>query len=315
MARMKLQFQKQPRVDFDLRSLEIFQKVVELGSFSKAAKAVYLAQASVSERIATLENNVGTKLLDRLGRTVVPTRAGNLLYRHSLALLSMKKNACLELEDFLGLKRGEIHIGGSTIPGEYILPKVIGRFRDKYPDIAITLDIAPSAQIEARVFEGELELGIIGSKSTNKAAANNELWKDELVVAVASDHAWSKRKSVSIEELKGQALIIRQAGSGTLKILQEHIRGLLQEGLEDFQIVARLGSSTAVKEAVKAGLGVSVISSRALETELEAGTLKALRIKKLPLIRKFYLVRDKRRHASPLCRVMVEFLLETSHER
>jgi DNA-binding transcriptional LysR family regulator len=114
-----------PSIDFDLRQLEIFRNVMELGSFSKAADAVCLAQASVSERIATLESMVGTRLLDRLGRQVVPTKAGEILYKHATLLLDMKKTACLEIQDFLGVKRGEIHIGGSTIPGEYILPRLI----------------------------------------------------------------------------------------------------------------------------------------------------------------------------------------------
>ncbi len=121
---------KTTTIDFDLRQLEIFQKVVELKSFSKAAEAVYRAQASVSERIASLENQIGTRLIDRLGRQIVPTRAGELLYKHALLLLDMKKTACLEIQDFLGLKGGVLKIGGSTIPGEYILPKVIGRFRE-----------------------------------------------------------------------------------------------------------------------------------------------------------------------------------------
>ena len=100
-----------PYIDFDLRQLEIFCKVVELGSFSKAADAVYLAQASVSERIATLEGMVGIKLLDRLGRQIVPTKAGELLYKHAILLLEMKRTALLEMKNFLGRKQGEIHLG------------------------------------------------------------------------------------------------------------------------------------------------------------------------------------------------------------
>jgi len=98
-------------IDFDLRQLEIFCKVLELESFSKAANAVFLAQASVSERIATLESMVGTRLFDRMGRQVVPTAAGKLLYKHACLLLEMKKDACNEMQDFLGIKKGEIYIG------------------------------------------------------------------------------------------------------------------------------------------------------------------------------------------------------------
>jgi DNA-binding transcriptional LysR family regulator len=150
-----------PSVDFDLRQLEIFQKVVELGSFSKAGETVHLAQASVSERIANLENAVGAKLLDRLGRQVVPTKLGELLYKHALSILDMKRTICLELEDFLGVRKGTINLGCSTIPGEYILPNVIGRFGEQYPHVSVSLSIGDSREIETRVLEGNFELGVI----------------------------------------------------------------------------------------------------------------------------------------------------------
>ncbi len=170
-------------INFDLRQLEIFCRVVELKSFSKAASAVFLAQASVSERIATLEKMIGTRLLDRLGRQVVPTRAGKLLYRHAIGLLEMKKTACLEMEEFLGIKQGQICIGGSTIPGEYILPKFIERFNRIFPLISVTLTIADTGEIEESVVRGDLELGVVGSKGSHKDIIYNELWDDELVLA------------------------------------------------------------------------------------------------------------------------------------
>ena len=188
-------------MDFDLRQLEIFCKVVELGSFSKAADAVYLAQASVSERIANLEKMVGVKLLDRLGRQVVPTKAGELLYKHAVLLLDMKRTARLEMEGFLGVKQGEIHMGGSTIPGEYILPKVIGKFNEKHPAISVDLTIADTSEIETRVLEGTLELGVIGSKGSHKNLIYHGLWKDELVLAVPAKHRWANKKMVSLADL------------------------------------------------------------------------------------------------------------------
>ena len=127
-----------PTIDFGFRELEIFSKFVDLGSFSKAAEAVFLVQASVSERIASLEKKVGTRLLDRMGRKVIPTAAGELLYKHATIILEMKEAAQLEMAKFLGLKQGDIYIGGSTIPGEYILPALINKFNKKYPYISTT---------------------------------------------------------------------------------------------------------------------------------------------------------------------------------
>jgi len=299
-----------PPIDFDLRQLEIFSKVVELGSFSRAADAVFLAQASVSERVATLENMIGTRLLDRLGRQVIPTRAGELLHKHALLLLDMKRTTSLEMQDFLGLKRGEIHMGGSTIPGEYILPGVIHAFRDKYPLMSVILTIGDSREMESHVLAGNLELGIVGSKSSHRSLIVNELWEDELVLAVPAGHRWAKKREITVRELAEEPFIIRETGSGTLKIMDDYLRASGLEGIQSLEIAARLGTSTAVKEGIKTGLGISILSVRALNTELKTGILKALKLKGLSMSRKFYLIRDRRRTASPLCHAMIDFLLD-----
>ncbi|MDY6793215.1 MAG: selenium metabolism-associated LysR family transcriptional regulator [Thermodesulfobacteriota bacterium] len=303
---------KMATVDFDLRQLEIFCKVLELKSFSKAANAVFLAQASVSERIATLEGMVGSRLFDRMGRQVVPTAAGKLLYKHARVLLEMKKTACNEMQDFLGVKKGEIYIGGSTIPGEYILPKVIGRFHEKYPLTTVKLAIADTKKIEHRVSEGELELGVIGSKSPHTGFMNHELWEDELVLAVSAEHKWADRKQISLKKISTEPFILRQTGSGTLTIIKEYFNRIGSVHIDSLNVVARFGSSTAVKEGIKAGLGISILSSRALETEIKAGEIKALNIESLFMSRKFYLIRDKRRNVSPLCQALLDFLVATS---
>jgi DNA-binding transcriptional LysR family regulator len=302
-------------VDFDLRQLEIFRKVVELESFSKAAEVVFLAQASVSERIANLENMLGLKLLDRLGRIVVPTKAGELLYKHALNLLEMKRIACAEMEDFLGIRRGEIRIGGSTIPGEYILPRVLGLFGRKNSQITVTLVIADSAEIENRVLEGQLELGVIGRKTSQRSLATSPLWQDELVIAVPSGHRWAKREEVSLEELTQEPFILRESGSGTLKTLDDYLRAAGLEGIGSLRIIARLGTSTAVKEGIKAGLGVSILSSLAMDTEFETGLLKQLKVKGLRMTRSFYMIRDKRRTPSPLCNAFIDFLISSSKRK
>ncbi len=301
-----------PTIDFSFRELEIFSKVVELGSFSKAAEAVFLVQASVSERIASLENKIGTRLLDRLGRKVIPTAAGELLYKHAALLLGMKETAQLEMEKFLGLEQGEISMGGSTIPGEYILPALIGRFNKKYPHLSVKLTISDSSVIENQVLGGQLELGVIGSESSHPNILCQALWKDELVLAVPARHPWARRKVVSLKELRETPFILREDGSGTLKILENHLRETGVDGSEALQVIARFGSSTAVKEGVKSGLGLSILSARAIETEVQSGLLKALKVEGLSMSRNFFLIRNKQRIASPSCQAMLNFLLATA---
>jgi DNA-binding transcriptional LysR family regulator len=301
-------------IDFDLRQLEIFVKIVDLKSFSKAAKVVFLAQASVSERIATLERMVGVQLLDRLGREITPTKAGELLYKHAVLLLDMKKTACLEMQEFMGVKRGNIVLGGSTIPGEYILPKILGLFCREHPSVSVNLSVADSVNIETRVSDGGLELGVIGSKTTKKSLICQELWADELVLAIPAKHRWASKKTISLEALFEEPFIFRERGSGTFTIFDKYLRTAGPKGLNALKAVARLGTSTAVKEGIKAGLGVSILSSRALETELDSGILKTLKVENLSMRRSFYLIRDRRRIASPLNRALCDFLLKSSKE-
>jgi len=302
-------------IDFDLRQLEIFCRVVELQSFSRAAEAVFLTQASVSERISGLENSLGVKLLDRLGRQILPTKAGELLYQHAIRLLDMKKTAILEMEDFLGLKQGEISLGGSTIPGEYILPGIIGRFHEKYPFISIKLTVSDTVEIQKLVLNGNLELGVIGSRSANKDLIHYDLWKDELVLVVNARHRWTDKKTISINELLEEPFILREPGSGTQKIIEDAFKKSGIDVIHSLNSAICFGSSTSVKEGIKSGIGVSIISSRAIETELRSGELKTIRIKGLPAIkRNFYLIRDKRRVPSPACRVMLEFLQASARD-
>ena len=301
-----------PTIDFGFRELEIFSKVVELEGFSKAAAAVYLSQASVSERIASLENKIGTRLLDRLGRKVIPTAAGELLYKHATLILEMKDTARLEMERFLGLEQGGVSMGGSTIPGEYILPDLIGRFNQKHPNIAVKLTVADSSEIERRVLAGKLELGVIGSKSLHASLICQQLWKDELVLAVPARHPWARRKTVSLPELRTVPFLLREEGSGTLKILEAFLRDAGLKGVNELKVSTRFGSSTAVKEGIKSGLGVSILSARAIDTELKAGVLKALKIKGLSMSRNFFLIRNKLRIASPACKAMLDFLISTA---
>jgi DNA-binding transcriptional LysR family regulator len=300
---------------FGFRELEIFSKVVELESFSKAAKKVFLAQASVSERIANLEKKVGTRLLDRLGRKVIPTAAGELLYKHAVLLLDMKDTAQLEIERFLGLEQGEISLGGSTIPGEYILPNLIGKFSERYPHLLVQLSIADSKKIENLILTGQLEIGVIGSKSSHPNLLCQKLWEDELVLAVPADHQWANRKSVSIEEMRKTPFIIREDGSGTLKKLNSYLNKSGESIDSAFSVVARFGSSTAIKEGIKSGLGLSILSVRAIETELKAGLLKSLKVRGFEMSRHFFLIRNKLRIASPSGKALHAFLLSSAESQ
>ncbi|MCU0597296.1 MAG: LysR substrate-binding domain-containing protein, partial [Desulfobacterota bacterium] len=190
----------------------------------------------------------------------------------------------------------------------------VGWFSKQYPGITVTLTVADSEEIESRVLEGEFELGVIGRKSSNKHLANHELWKDELVLALPSTHRLAGKKEVPLQEVVQEPFISREFGSGTLKSMEPYLQSAGLKGIESLHVVARLGTSTAVKEGIKAGLGISILSAIAIETELKAGVLKAIRLKAIPMFRYFCLIRDKRRTASPLSRSLMDFLITTAKQ-
>jgi len=283
----------------DLRQLEIFAKVAELGSFSRAAEALFLTQPTVSEHIRTLEEEFGVRLLDRLGRGAAVTRAGQLLLSHAQRLLALSREARQAMDGFLGRMSGELQIGASTIPGEYILPALIGSFKEKFPDISITLLIGDSKTAVEWVAEGRAELGVVGARLAHRGVEYKELMPDELVVVVPATHPWHGRRQLALEDLRGEPLLIRERGSGTRAAFEKAL-GDAQMDLGAFRVVGEMGSTQAIKQAVKAGVGVSVISRRAVDEEFRSGSLSCLAIRDLKVARSFYLATHRERSRSPL---------------
>jgi DNA-binding transcriptional LysR family regulator len=291
----------------DLRQLEIFVKVAELGSFSKAADALFLTQPTVSEHIRTLEDELGVRLLDRLGRGASVTKGGALLLSHAQRMLALAREARQAMESFQGRMSGELLVGASTIPGEYILPALIGRFKEKFPDIAITLLIGSSQSVTDWVVEGRAELGVVGARSTHTSIECRELLPDDIVLIVSAAHPWHGRKQVTLEELRGEPLLLRERGSGTRAALEAALEAAGTD-LAAFRVVGEMGSTQAVKQAVKASVGVALLSRRAVEEECRAGSLWCLRVKDLKVTRAFYLATHRERSRSPLAEAFRAFV-------
>lgn len=282
----------------ELRKLEVFCKVVELKSFTRCAEAVLLSQPTVSEHIRGLEEELGQKLLDRMGREVEPTPVGRLLYSYAVRILRIQRDALQAVEQYGGRLVGRIMLGSGTIPGTYILPGLIVKFRDKYPSIQATLRIAGSQLIAARVLDGELEIGVVGARWAEKGLEWVRHFADRLTLVVCTGHRWAGRKEVDLEELLEEPFILRESESGTRRvveqILEEH--GIRAASLME---VAEIGSTAAVIEAVRAGLGISVVSARAVEREIRASSLIAIPLKGVRMERPFYLIRRRNRELSP----------------
>lgn len=291
----------------DIHRLEVFCRVVEMRSFTKAADMVFLTQPTVSEHLRALEEMVGEKLVDRLGREVLPTPAGKILYQYARDIIRLRNEAIQAIARYKGNLAGHLSIGASTIPGTYILPRFIGAFKTRHPAIQITLHISDSAGVIDRVIDGSLESGLIGAKWDDRRILLEEMFSDELVLAVYPEHPWAGRRAVEIEELTNQPFVLREKGSGTRRVMAQalEVHGFNPSRLS---VVAEMGSTEAVREGIKARIGISILSSHAVVEDIQRGTLLKLPINGLFIKRSFYLVQRKNRQPSPLCTAFLNHL-------
>ncbi len=292
----------------DLWQLKIFCKVVELKSFSRAGEAVHLSQPTVSSHIKELETHFGTQLVDRLARNILPTKAGELLYTYAHRLLCLREEAETAMARFLGKVKGRLVIGGSTIPAGYLLPRLIGAFSEIYPGVQLALIVGDTSDILSRIADGQIEVGIVGACSDDRRLQQTVLLEDALQLVVPVNHKWAGLHAVSLKEVMTEPFIVRERGSGTLRSIEQMLR---QKGyrLDDLNIVAEFGSTEAVRQGVKVGVGVSILSAVAIAEDEQHRELHGLAIEGLALKRNFYLAHHHQRMPSPLCRSFINFLL------
>lgn len=297
----------------EIRKLDAFCKVVELKSFTRAAEAMLLSQPTVSEHIRSLEQELDQKLLDRLGREVEPTPVGRLLYKYARKILQTQNDAVQAIEQYGGKLIGRLIIGCSTIPGTYILPGLIGRFRLEHPSIKATLRITSSRIIAEKVVAGEYELGVVGVRWNESRLNWTAIFSDELTLTVHPDHSWALRKAILLKDIGKEPFIMREPDSGTRKVFA---RILEKNGLKEssLQEVAEIGSTAAIKEAVKAGIGISILSRRAVIDDVKCGRLVAVSVIDHKLQRPFYLIQRKNRALSPVASVFLDYLRDNADQ-
>lgn len=281
----------------DLRRLEVFAKVYQRRSFSRAAEEVLLSQPTVSGHIKSLEDEIGVRLFDRLGREVMPTRAAELLYGYATRVLELVQEAQDAVDAFLGRLRGELTVGGSTIPGQYVLPALIGRFRLLHPEVKVTVEVGDTAEVTGRVLTGELEAGVVGAASEDDRLACTPLMDDVVALTAWPGHPLADHE-VEPEELYDTPMVWREPGSGTGMFVSRALKAA-DVSPDKLQIAAQMGSTMAVMQAVRAKAGVGFVSRRALSDELAAGRLVEISVRGLDLKRSFYLVTRRERTHSP----------------
>ncbi len=290
-----------------LRQLEVFLAVARAGSFRAAAERLHTSQPALSQHVRELEEELDAPLFDRLGRRIALTEAGRLLEEHAARVLAAVADARDAIGDLRGLRRGSLVVGASTTPGIYVLPGLVGAFRRRHPGIALRLQIANSTVIEERVRRGEVDLGVVGGHALR---AGEECLAaglvDELVLVVAPDHRWARRREIAPAELAGAALLMREEGSATRRVTE---RALEQAGVR-YRASMELEHTEAIKQAVLAGLGVALVSVHAVRGEVAAGRLCALRLRGLRIHRHFHVIHSEARALTPGARAFLALLEE-----
>jgi DNA-binding transcriptional LysR family regulator len=287
----------------DIHQLRLFASVFRNKSFSKASCEMKLTQPTVSDHIKSLEAELGCKLFDRLGRSIVPTKEAETLYSHSIEIIEKTDSVKEILRQFKKEHSGELIIGASTIPGSYLLPFLMASFSGKYPRISLQISIGDSREIVARLLSHDLLLGIVGTSLPDEKLLYTHLTDDELVAV--SSPSFMKGKSVNIQELLKMPFVLREKGSGT-RLEMERIIERAGHDACNLNTTAIFGSTEAVKQAVMAGMGVSILSRISVQDAIKRHSLKEVKLTDIDMKRSIYAVTHKKRSLPPVYSLFIE---------
>src|SRR3954451_1315840 len=290
----------------DTRQLAAFCAVVERKSFSQAAEQLGVTQPAVSLQIRSLEKRHGQQLLDRSGRRVEPTEAGRRLYRNAQRMLALEEQLLGELaDDGEGALAGRLVIGASTGPGGTVMPLLLCEFQRRHPDVQVALSVSDTQSVVEQVARRELELGVVGAARRHRAVVFEPFFRDEVVLACPPGHPFAGR-TIAIDDLREEPLIVMQVGAGVRQVIEDELRGVGIR-LRDLDVRLELGLQESVRSAVAAGYGVTFISRTAVEADLAAGTIAAARVEGHEPVREISLVCPAGRSPTRAAEAFIDF--------
>ena len=292
----------------NLNQLRVFHRVAKLQSFTRAADTLCLTQPGISKHIKQLEAHYGVKLFDRLGKKVVLTQAGEILFDKTEVMFAQLNEAKVQIDDMKSLAGGTLSIGASITIGVYVLPKLLGNFIRRYPSIKISTDISLSQEIEGKVVSNSLDLGFVGHPVRDERLSIHRFLTDELILIVPPDHRWAKRKTVQSPQLVDEAFLISREGSGTRSTIEERLRS---RGIT-LNRVMEFGNTECVKKAVEAGLGISIISKYAVAREVSLDLIRSIRLTGINTRRDFYIIYLRDKYLNNLVKAFLGFLKDTA---
>ena len=294
----------------NFNQLRIFYSVAKNKSVTLAAKELLLTQPAVSIQIHLLEENYGVKFFNRSGKGIKITEEGELILSYAEKIFNLSDEADEALRQITALERGKLKIGSSMTIGAYYLPQLFEIFKLQYPNIGIQMDTGNSHEVIKRILSFQNDLGFIGADYSDKNLVVIPFITERLVLITPPDHELIYKKVISFKDLSGQKMIMREKGSGTRELIENE----LVNRKVSTETVMELGSNEAIKQAVEAGLGVSIISSNVVKLEDKQGRIKILRFSKnRDIIRRFYIIYHKDKYLSDLLKTFLRVASEFSN--
>jgi len=296
----------------EFRQLKTFVKVAELKSFSKAAQEVFLTQPTVSEHVRLLEKELNTRLFLRTKREAILTPAGRVFIKHAKRILNLRRQVILEMGQFSSTVEGELIIGASSIPGEYILPRIIGTFHHQFPKIKIELFISDSKEAIGWVLDRKCEIAFVGFDPNHKLLNVTPFSSDRIAPVINVSHPLASQPTLTLKELQSIPLVLRESGSGTRKAVE---RALNEMGLtwKSFNVSLLVGSATAVINAVLSGPFFSFLSLRSVENAFLQKRLKIIQASDFREIqREFFMIQGKKDQLSPMAQYFIQHITQTA---
>ena len=290
------------------RRLRVFHAVAKHLSFTKAADALFMTQPAVTFQIRQLEEHFNTRLFDRSQGRIALTPAGVVAFEYAERILALSAELESRLRELTGQQAGPLLIGASTTIAEYLLPRILGEFKARFPGIVPRLFVANSEQVQERVAERSLDLGFIEGDSHLPSLASDVCCEDELQVVCAPSHALAKLPMVAPRTLAEHGYISREAGSGTREVIDHYLQkaGLARDCL---QVVMEASSPEALKGLVATGLGFTIMSRATVAKEARLGELVPIPLSPR-MIRNLSVVYPKERIHSRVVNAFIGFARE-----
>ncbi|GFN32002.1 selenium metabolism-associated LysR family transcriptional regulator [Paenibacillus xylaniclasticus] len=271
----------------NFHQLHIFYTVAERGSFSGAAQALHMTQPAVTMQVQSLEDYFGTKLLQRSTKRIELTEAGRALLPYAQRSMELIRETDAAMSAFTSKLKGRLQLGASLTIGEYILPRLLGPFGREYPDVSISMKVMNTAQIMDDISNHQLNFGLIEAPVNHPDMQMDKVMSDELVLIVAPDHPLAKMDHVTLADAVKHRFVVREQGSGTRLVMEEQLKSK-QIDPSSIDIVMELGSTGAVKSAVEAGIGISIVSASSVKHEVALGLIRVVSLADTRFKRHFY---------------------------